>query len=60
MIAHHHMMFAFNACAPERIDTTAAAETRLAVLRARTGICYEIDPSLPIDKPQLDCTRSHM
>lgn len=42
MIAHHYGMFAFNSCDPERIDQAAAREQRLAVLRARTGICWDV------------------
>jgi L-ascorbate metabolism protein UlaG (beta-lactamase superfamily) len=42
MIAHHHGMFAFNSCDPERIDRAAAQEPRLAVMRARTGVCWDV------------------
>lgn len=40
LLAHHYGMFAFNTCAPGRIDAMTAQRTDLAILRAMTGVAY--------------------
>jgi L-ascorbate metabolism protein UlaG (beta-lactamase superfamily) len=42
MLAHHYGMFAFNTADPAEIDHVAAAERRVAVLRAQTGVEYRL------------------